>query len=118
MKASFTKVAVFAIMTATGLVAHAENESFPASGRSYNVTWPENARRSVAQIKVIRKGEGTWILAEYTPLFMRPVPPSQPGSPVGDKPLPPPKWEKGPTKEMWINTQMLLDATEVEAEEK
>ncbi len=105
-------------MAATGLVAQAENEKFPTPGRIYNVTWPETARRGVGQIKVIRKGEGSWILVEYTQLFMSSVPPPQPNSPASDKPQPPPKMEKGTTKEMWINTQWLIDASEPETDKK
>ena len=61
----------------------------------------ENARQGNGQIKVIRKGEGSWIFVEYTTqIRTRVAPQGQPGTPQ-----PAPEKLKTITKKLWINTQ-------------
>ena len=82
-------------------MAQADNESFPDPGRIYDVMFAENARQGNGQIKVIRKGEGSWIFVEYTTqIRTRVAPQGQPGTPQ-----PAPEKLKTITKKLWINTQ-------------
>ena len=104
MKTSISRIALFAIMVASGPFAQADNENFPNPGRTYDVIFAENAQHGDGQIKVIRKGEGSWILVEYTTQIKpRVFPP--PGSP-------PPPPEEAITKKLWINTQWIVSASE------
>jgi hypothetical protein len=115
MKTPISRIALFAIMTVAGsLFAQAENETFPEPGRTYDVFFAENARRDNGQIKVIRKGEGSWIFVEYT-FKMRPRPRVviPPGAPP-----PAPEEAKSITKKLWINTQWIVSASEPESEKK
>lgn len=116
MKSSISIIALFAIMVAGSPFAQAENETFPELGRTYDVFFAENARVVNGQIKVIRKGEGSWIFVEYTvEVRTRPRvnPPENP-------PLPPPNPDeaKRTTRKLWINTQWIVSATETESEKK
>ena len=114
MKASLSKIAQFAIIIASSPIAQADYSNFPDLGRTYTVIFAENARQGNGQIKVIRKGEGSWIFVEYTTLVHRRVaPPSPPGTPE-----PAPEEPKKLTKNLWINTQWIVSASEPETEKK
>lgn len=93
-------------MASSGLSAQADNETFPTPGKTYDVIFAENAQQGHGQIKVIRKGEGSWILVEYTVRLVTS--------------LAPPTAPKTITKKLWINTQWIVSASEpeVEAEKK
>jgi len=93
------------------LLAKAENETFPDLGRTYDVFFAENARRVNGQIKVIRKGEGSWIFVEYTTRYLSigPAPGTRP---------PAPEDFKTTTKKLWINTQWIVSASEPKTENK
>lgn len=99
---------------AGSLLAKAENETFPELGRTYNVSFAENAQKDNGQIKVIRKGEGSWILVEYT--FQTP-PPRQRVVQGGTPPSAPVE-AKSITKKLWLNTHWIVSASEPEPEKK
>jgi hypothetical protein len=112
MNPSILRILKISLILASSAFAETESDNFPALGKTYDVTWAESARQVREQIKVLRKGEGSWIFVESCYLYSRPQQPSQPGSdaPRGVK------LEKGPTKKKWINTRWLIDASEPEAE--
>ena len=114
MKASISRIALFSIIVASSPLAQAANENFPDPGRIYDVIFAENARQGNGQIKVIRKGEGSWILVEYTTqIRTRVALPAPPGTPQ-----PSPEEPKTITKKLWVNTQWIVSASESEAEKK
>ena len=114
MKSSISQIAVFSLKAATGLVAQADNENFPDIGRTYDVIFAENARQASAQIKIIRKGEGSWIFVDYTTRIMaRVAPPGPSGTPQLA-----PNESTTITKKLWINTQWIVSASEPETEKK
>ena len=101
------------LATAASLIAQPEKATFPTLRRTYDVEFSENARKQNGQIKVIHKGEGSWIYAEYT-FKVRPGPRIAP--PGG--PLPPAEEPKTLTKKMWLNTQWIVSASESEGDKK
>ena len=113
MKASITRIALFALMVAGSPLAQADNENFPNTGRIYDVIFAETARQGNAQIKVIRKGEGTWIFVECTTTI---TPRPRVVEPGGQ--LPALEQPKNMTKKLWINTQWIVSASEPESEKQ
>lgn len=115
MKTPVSRITLFAFMAvALSPFAHANNEPFPDPGRTYDVSFAENARQNSGQIKVIRKGEGSWIFVEYTTqdrLIV--VPRGIPGKP---RPASEELKLKKITKKLWINTQWIVTASEPEAD--
>jgi hypothetical protein len=117
MKSSISRIALFAIIVASSPIAQADNQTFPELGRTYTVIFAENARQGNGQIKVIRKGEGSWIFVEYTTLIHRRVAPPSPPVPPGT-PQPATEEAKRITKNLWINMQWIVSASEPETEKK
>ena len=99
-------------MVAGSSLAKADNENFPNPGGVYDVTFAETARQGNGQIKVIRKGEGTWVFVEFTQESTRRRA-VQPGSPQ-----PAPEEPKRIAKKLWINTQWIVSASERESEKQ
>lgn len=120
MKATISRIALLSIILAGHVLAQADERPFPALGNTYNVTWAKDMGLGKGQIKVIRKGEDSWIFVEFSHLFLPPTPQPKPGPPGSDNPPKPPEWIKSDvnTREMWINTQWLVDATEINTEKK
>ncbi len=114
MKASISRIGLLSIVLASSALAQTGNENFPAPGRTDNVTWAKDARVGKAQIKVLRKGDGSWIFVEYSHHYLPSLPP-QPVPPSGEKPPKPPEWVKSDVdnRAIWINTQWLVDASEI-----
>ncbi len=117
MKATISRIGLLSIVLASSVLAQTGNENFPAPGRTYNVAWAQGARVGKAQIKVPRKGDGSWIFVEYSHLYLPSLPLPQPLPASGAKPPKPPEWVKSDvdTREIWINTQWLVDASEINA---
>jgi hypothetical protein len=115
MKLATLRIGLLSIILTSHVLAQADKRPFPALGNTYNVTWAKDAPGGKAQIKVLRTGEGSWIFVEYSHLYLPSPPQSQPRPPSGEKPPKPLEWVKSDvnTREMWINTQWLVDATEV-----
>jgi hypothetical protein len=117
MKASISRTALLSAILTSHVLAQADQRPFPAVGNTYNVTWAKDSPGGKAQIKVIRKGEGSWIFVEYSHLYQppQPFPP-----PISDKPPKPLEWVKSDInkREMWINTQWLVDASEINIDKK
>ncbi len=124
MKLATLQIGLLSIILASHVSAQADERPFPALGNTYNVTWAKDADVGKGQIKVIRKGEDSWIFVEFSHLYLprlpQPLPQPKPGPPSSDKPPKPPEWIKSDvnTREMWINTQWLVDATEINTEKK
>jgi hypothetical protein len=112
MKTSISRILVFAIIVAGSSLAKAENENFPTPPPPYDVSFAETARQGNGQIKVIRKGEGTWVFVEFTQLSPRRRA-VQPGSPE-----PAPEEPKKVAKKLWINTQWIVTASEPKSEKQ
>ena len=120
MKTSILKIALFIVLALSGsLLAQADNEPFPSIGRIYNVSFTENSRQSGGQIKVIRKGEGSWIFVEYTMRVRQPRPrvvaPGSQATPPEDVTH---EAEHTVTKKLWMNTYWMVTASEIEAEKE
>jgi len=129
MKTLILPIAILTCLATATPTALAQDTSFPEVGRTYNVFWaPQDGRLADGKIKVIRKADGPWIFVEYT--YMRYDPPapaavssSTPATPPArPKPVPPPQLDQANwtpvKKQLWINTNWILTASELEPEKK
>jgi hypothetical protein len=114
MKKQILNIAVFAILAITTPLALAEGPSFPEVGTRYGISWAQDALTSPFQIKVIRKGDGPWILAESSYYVARSLSsPDAVRAPGDTEPQPTPEKPSVTTRTQWINTQWIVSAIEV-----
>ena len=101
---SFATIAPFAL---------AQAPAFPAEGRSYDITWAQEGRLSDGRIRVITKTDSPWIFVEYTYKSIKRV--ATPDSDSVHQTVPNPE-RTTITKRLWVNTNWIATASELEPE--
>lgn len=105
------------MILAVGPLAGDDQKGFPALGKTYDVVFAETARHGRAQIKILSKGDGTWILVEFKLRDARIIP-RPAASKTPQTPQTPPVVNKMDPERLWINTQWIVSASELESEKE